>query len=404
METLCFDSSVETWLRQTADGDSHAWLHPSLRGLPRIEKPPLLIWLNMAAWHGLDPATASVEQLALRARMVTVLLLLAGAAAAGFIVGSLAGTRAGLLALLVTGSFSLTIKYGHYATYDAQLMGWTGLALAAALWWYHQTIDMLGDAVTKNALCGEYLPVDESQKHPVFIYLMLPGLLLPWSGWWGLACRQPFCEPDNSRRRAAWFAGGWFAVTLLLVCLWPMRQERYLLPILPAAGVMTALCIDSQLARYPAPLNITWLRRLWAGTWIFLALAAGGVAAYLAVEPWLVDHRWIGERVFDGIASWQSLVTGGVLIGLCAAGWWLLRRQQVFAAHLLLGLWICGFSTLCYFGYSQARHQRYAGVAAAEKLRSVSTSPRVWCSMFSRVQMSQWESPMRKRTPVGELP
>lgn len=43
----------------TLPHDAWAWLVPSWNGRARVNKPPLLVWINLLAWSGLDPATAA---------------------------------------------------------------------------------------------------------------------------------------------------------------------------------------------------------------------------------------------------------------------------------------------------------------------------------------------------------
>src|SRR4051812_41179269 len=70
MERICMATSQETWIRQRT-GEPNAWMTPTIAGgALRVRKPPLLVWLNMAAWSDLDPETASVVQLTFRARVV----------------------------------------------------------------------------------------------------------------------------------------------------------------------------------------------------------------------------------------------------------------------------------------------------------------------------------------------
>ena len=58
MEVRAVASSQETWMR-LAD-DAQAWRVPSWNGQPRINKPPLVVWMNLLAWAGL-PADAPVD-------------------------------------------------------------------------------------------------------------------------------------------------------------------------------------------------------------------------------------------------------------------------------------------------------------------------------------------------------
>src|SRR5262249_32090293 len=134
MEKICMASSQETWMRQRS-GETSAWKKPTINGGEfRIQKPPLLIWLNIAAWSDIDPETAQVDELAFRARLVTILLVLIGVASVGWVGWMFAGARGGLLSALVAGSMFLVIKYGHYSTYDPHIMGWTALCVACGVW------------------------------------------------------------------------------------------------------------------------------------------------------------------------------------------------------------------------------------------------------------------------------
>ena len=133
METLSFLSSQETWLRMH-EKDPDAWQMPTLNGRPRIEKPPLLVWLNLLAWHGLTPDTAGVEPLVLRTRLVGVALALAAVCGIYWAGMTLGGPRLAALAALFTGSSFFFIRQARYASYDTHIMGWVTLAIAGGLW------------------------------------------------------------------------------------------------------------------------------------------------------------------------------------------------------------------------------------------------------------------------------
>jgi 4-amino-4-deoxy-L-arabinose transferase-like glycosyltransferase len=133
MEAVSFLSSQETWL-QMHSGNSDAWQMPTLNGKPRIEKPPLLVWLNLMAWHGLTPDTAGVEPLVLRARLVGLALALVAVLGIYWAGMTLGGVRLATLAALFTGSAFFFIRQARYASYDTHIMGWVTLAVAAGLW------------------------------------------------------------------------------------------------------------------------------------------------------------------------------------------------------------------------------------------------------------------------------
>jgi 4-amino-4-deoxy-L-arabinose transferase-like glycosyltransferase len=132
MEMLSLASSQETWLRQRG-GEPAAWLLPSLHGQPRIQKPPLLVWLDLAAWSGLDERTATPELLVARARAVSVLFALVTLLATFEIGRRLGGRWLGTAALLVTGSLSLFLQQARETAYDVQLAAWVAVAVACGL-------------------------------------------------------------------------------------------------------------------------------------------------------------------------------------------------------------------------------------------------------------------------------
>jgi 4-amino-4-deoxy-L-arabinose transferase-like glycosyltransferase len=133
MENVALVTSMETWFRVHA-GEPRAWLMTSNDGAPRIEKPPMLAWLNLLAWSDQNPADASPAALLLRARLVTAalgLLLVASIFWTGHVLG---GLRVALLAALVAGSTWFVQRQARTASYDMHFVSWTALAAASALW------------------------------------------------------------------------------------------------------------------------------------------------------------------------------------------------------------------------------------------------------------------------------
>lgn len=132
METLSFLSSQETWLRMH-QGYPGAWKMPTWNGQPRIQKPPLLVWLHLLVWKGLTPKSAPVETLVSRARwlgagmsMLAVLAIFAAAYA-------ISDRQTALVAALATGLSLGFIRQARYASYDTHLMGWATLAVVSAI-------------------------------------------------------------------------------------------------------------------------------------------------------------------------------------------------------------------------------------------------------------------------------
>lgn len=178
MEGAALMTSQETWLNQHA-GDGQAWLNPTINTSPRLNKPPLVIWLNMAAWTGLTPETSTTDQLMHRARLVTVgmgLLLTAGVFWMGC---TLRGPRLGLVAAMIASTTPVFLQLqSRMASYDIHLVAWTTLACAAALW----AMQPFGGEYSRRRafagwlVCGAAAGLSWMSKNP--LGLLTLGLLL----------------------------------------------------------------------------------------------------------------------------------------------------------------------------------------------------------------------------------
>lgn len=430
MESLSFLTSQETWLR-LHQGESSAWRMPSWNGAPRVQKPPMLVWMNLLAWTGLEPGTAGVDRLTRRARAVAVgfaLLTLAATYAAGMTLG---GRPLAALGTLVTGSSLLFIRQSRVASYDTHLMGWTTLAVAAALWamaggrtgrrwvcggglallalaagcytkgplalalvlgplgamaatrpahrardglfvlalglaaaallapWFAAAAHAAADA--RTALDREYRYILEAFHNP-FHYVGVLALVFPWTLWLAAALAR---TPPPRAERTRWWPWLWFVVLFVLFSCSPMKNKRYIVPILPAAGLLTAQ-LWIELAGAAA-------RPRWARVFRVLhgaALAAGSALLPLSVlgQGALLRHGLL-DRPFAAAppAAWSLVALAG--LGLLAA--LEIRahaRDRWMRAGWLTALWMLAAATYGFAGYARAEHQRYPYRAEAEAM------------------------------------
>ncbi|MEX2672981.1 MAG: phospholipid carrier-dependent glycosyltransferase [Phycisphaeraceae bacterium] len=125
--------SRETWQRHHA-GEPLAYLIPTANRQQMLREPPMAVWLNMAAWAGLDPATASPETLMHRARLLSVAMALLAVLATYWAGMSVGGGPVAWLAAVALGCSVLFIYQARTATPDSILLGFATLSMAAALW------------------------------------------------------------------------------------------------------------------------------------------------------------------------------------------------------------------------------------------------------------------------------
>lgn len=139
MEQLSLLSSQETWHRMH-DGEAGAWLMPTNNGKARIQKPPLLVWLNLLAWSDLDPSVEAAQlgelhqTLVHRSRLVGASLTLLMIAAIFWLGLTLGDLRLAVLSSLIAGTTIFLQRQGRMATYDIHMTAWVTAAVAAALW------------------------------------------------------------------------------------------------------------------------------------------------------------------------------------------------------------------------------------------------------------------------------
>src|SRR6185503_14978472 len=107
---------------------------PWVNDQPRARKPPLVVWLNMLVWTGLDANRDTPSIMILRARLVAASLALVMIASTFWIGCVLRDRQLGLIAAAVLGTMVLFQVQGRMASYDIHVCAWSTLAVAAALW------------------------------------------------------------------------------------------------------------------------------------------------------------------------------------------------------------------------------------------------------------------------------
>ncbi len=433
MEVLSFMTSQETWLR-IHHGESDAWKMPSWNGQPRIQKPPMLVWMNLLAWHDLDPDTASVERLTLRARVLSVGFALLAVAATFWIGRTLGGTRLGMLAALVTGSGMAFIRQARIASYDTHLMGWATLAVASGLWamkgesrsrivagWLLSTLALAAASYTKGplafalvlaplaaalvafpdrrarnaagvAVCAvaavalmtpwfiaaagtapdavraldrEYRFILEAFHNP-FFYFSVVAVVFPWSLWLAASLIRVVVDRALRADRNTWFAWLGFVIVFAMFTLSPVKNKRYIVPILPLAGLLVALVWarleegdrDGVAARW-----VLWLRRI---HWTLLALCTLALPLFIVFQRQFIRAGWLEAPVVVGLNVAMAAALFVALACTAMAGARAHAQKRWGSAALYTALWMWVASTFGFAGYAVADHQKFPCRSEAE--------------------------------------
>src|SRR5688572_26921600 len=178
MENLAVVTSQETFLRLAEDPGTGLIVSTN-DGQPRLEKPPMLVWLNLLAWSDLDPATATPQQLIFRARCVTVALSLMMLASIYLLGRSLGDWRFAALATMSIASTFFFQRQARTASYDMHYVAWTNAAVALGIW----AMNPLGPAplavrrVVGWGGCAVAFAAAVMSKNPLPYLLGLPPLI-----------------------------------------------------------------------------------------------------------------------------------------------------------------------------------------------------------------------------------
>ena len=425
MENIAVLSAQETWMRQEA-GDTKAWIMPTVNGRQRVNKPPMLVWLDMAAWKGMT-LDDGIEELIWRARLVSVGTGLVMLASIYWIGVTLGDRRYAVIATLVAGSMWFVQRQCRYASYDIQVTAWCTLSIAGALWamrpfggptsfvapkksepekmtfaeasasfvppsrsrwwggWLVCGIAMAAAVMTKgplalvlvllpaaaiivtlgkhglrNRLLGLllgtivcvlliapwYLYAFQTVSYAwnrwsqetkaardkfqvVYYYVFLFFLVTPWTIWLASGLIHPFTKGDAVTRRRRMIALVWFAAIFIFFSIPAAKQQRYILPIIPAVALLVAQVFRDHeaLAEAGTPdKGVKWLR---APHWVALIVVS------LLILPILGDYQMASEfigrldpdfadpsRAFASSIGWPAAIAvSAALLFLAIAGW-----------------------------------------------------------------------------------
>ena len=461
MENVALVTSQETWLR-CHEGEPGAWLMTTNDGQPRVEKPPLLTWLNFAAWADLDPSGAQPPQLVYRARLVSLMMGLVLLGAVFWTGAVLGGLRLAAIAALAGGSILLFQRQARVASYDIHYVAWLSLAVASAVWamkplgeppgrgrqvagWLGSGVALSASVMSKNPLpvalfvllVGGAIVLSPGRRRPsvvgllcavlvvvavvgpwyghalldyedafrtlrnefrqprrakdapqAYYYVCVFGLVAPWTLWLISGLIHPFAAASRRHRRGAMLPLLWFAVIFVFFSIPAAKQQRYILPIIPAAALLIArVWRDHEAMAQRGERDRSAKVVIWAH-WITLLVASLGFAPFLAMQEPLIarfvawrEHlyasmlaegrtsgfvwEWIAgddlpTEAVVGSIGWPS----AVLITLLLTGlgiWGLLShlRWRPMRAFVISAAWALVFLAVywhCYAAAPSARH------------------------------------------------
>jgi 4-amino-4-deoxy-L-arabinose transferase-like glycosyltransferase len=182
----------------------------------------------------------------------------------------------------------------------------------------------------------------EGHRGPFFYYaLVLAAGLAPWSvflgqtGW--LAWRKLRRGAAEADRPAFQFLCCWFAVYFVFFSVVSTKLPNYVLPLYPAAAVLTACLLDRW--RRGEVVLPAWMMR---ASVVCLALLGVGVGVGLLMASGIVRGLVPPARALPGLE--RCAAVGLLWVAAAAAAGWCLRRGRPAGVIAALGVAAVGFS------------------------------------------------------------
>ncbi|MEM9294274.1 MAG: hypothetical protein AAGA57_00590 [Planctomycetota bacterium] len=204
----------------------------------------------------------------------------------------------------------------------------------------------------------------ESDYQSPAYYLMLLGWVVPWTAYLIGGLLLPWLKVTGEARRPVWAALAWLGALAVLLSIPGAKQERYAVPMLPAAGLLCALVLvtHDRLRRAGAP--DTGAPLLYLPTAIVSALAALALAALVLMQGTFIDWGWLEDAQIDPASPKWVAVAMLVPIGLAVAAVLLWRKHRAVAAGLTLALSVCVTGGAYWSLYARAQGQNDPSIPA----------------------------------------
>jgi len=239
-------------------------------------------------------------------------------------------------------------------------------AAPATIWHWYLSRHLIG---TADRLIRDYANLLSDRMAPYY-YLNLLVLILPWTLWLVAYLIVPLL--DRRHLRGDWtFLALWLVLVTVLFSIPAYKAQRYMVPVLPAAGLFVALAW-SRPTHGPDGLS-RWMRGIGNLHWFGLGAASLAVVPFVLLQDRMVGADWMSEPVVD-VRSWSAAIGAGLLFAAIAAvGWYCHRRGAWERAAIATAAWAM---VACTFVQLNGIHTpRPIELAANEVTSVIGTAP-----------------------------
>ncbi len=333
--------------------------------------------MHMTGWATLAVASAIWAMRPFKpppGRAVTLLgWSLAGVALAGSYMSK------GPLALLVGAGpvlCTIVVVKDHWRRHAWGLAGMLLVAVVLTAPWYLYLFSVVTNA--ERALAHEYRAERMEFQHP-FYYLGLLGLILPWSVWLVGGLVQPFMRSSGEARRRLMVPWAWFILVFVAFSIPGAKQQRYILPIMPAAALLIG-----QLWRYHESLaqrgetdpGVNLLR---IPHWVMVITVSVLTWPFFVSQGWMINRGWFDTMPVGDVPQLYAASAGIVLTALAILGArWHFKWKPMHAA-LTMSMWSAVLMTLVWYAWSTGERSIHPVKESAQRIASITDGAVIGC-------------------------
>ncbi len=274
----------------------------------------------------------------------------------------------GPLALLVGAApvlCTIVVVKNHWRRHVIGLASMLLIAAALTAPWYLYLFSVVRNA--KVSLIHEYGAERMEFQNPLY-YLGLLGLILPWTIWLVSALIQPFIRSAGEQRKRLLIAWAWFVLIFVAFSIPGAKQQRYILPIMPAAALLIG-----QLWRYHESLaergevdpGVNILR---IPHWLAIITVSILAWPFFVSQGWMVQHGWFNTMPVGDVPMAFAASAGIILTILAVLGARWHFQWRPMRAGVTTAVWSAVLMTLVWYAWSTGERGTHPVRASSEQI------------------------------------
>jgi len=234
------------------------------------------------------------------------------------------------------------------------LLAAVALSLLIVLPWYITVSKFSGDV--ESSLMTEFeVPARGSQ--PIYYYLGLFGLIAPWTIWLFAGLAHPFMDGRRTGMQRRLFTWLWFVTIFIIFSIPDAKQQRYILPIIPAAALLMGFVWrdhDALLRRREQPRGYDAVVLIHG---LSLLLASIGLGVFLGWQRPLLDIFSSTEHtplVLGEVTPAAALIVAAILSALAITAWRCHAGRRPMRCLVATVVWGAIYFAVLWWAYGDA--------------------------------------------------